>query len=54
MVEGKELEGIDKGTFDGGGMITELKVLIRPASALQQVGAKTAEELPRVGLRRPG
>ena len=52
-VEGKQVEGIDKLTFDDDGMITELKVMIRPASALQLVGAKMAEEFPRVGLRLP-
>ena len=54
VVGGKQVEGIDKLTFDDSGMITELKVMIRPASALQLVGAKMAEEFPKVGLRRPG
>lgn len=53
-VDGKQVEGIDKLTFDEDGLITELKVLIRPASALQVVGARMAEELPRVGLGLPG
>jgi hypothetical protein len=53
VAEGKQVEGIDKLTFDTGGMITELKVMIRPASALQLVGAKMAEECPKVGLRLP-
>ena len=53
VVDGKDVEGIDKLTFDDAGMITELKVMIRPASALQQVGAKMAEEFPRLGLRLP-
>jgi SnoaL-like domain len=52
-VEGKQVEGIDKLTFDDNGKITELKVMIRPASALQLVGAKMAEEFPKVGLRLP-
>jgi hypothetical protein len=52
-IDGKRVEGIDKLTFDGDGLITELKVLIRPASALQLVGAKMAEEFPRVGLSLP-
>ena len=52
-VDGKQVEGIDKLTFDEGGLITELKVMIRPASALQLVGAKMAEEFPRVGLGFP-
>ena len=37
-VGGKQVEGIDKLTFDEDGLITELKVMIRPASALQLVG----------------
>ena len=53
-VGGKQVEGIDKLTFDEDGLITELKVMIRPASALQLVGAKMAEEFPKVGLGLPG
>jgi hypothetical protein len=52
-VDGKQVEGIDKLTFDQDGMITELKVMIRPASALQLVGAKMAEEFRRTGLPLP-
>jgi hypothetical protein len=52
-IDGKQVEGIDKLTFDEDGLITELKVMIRPASALQLVGAKMAEEFPRVGLGLP-
>lgn len=52
-VDGKLVEGIDKLTYDDSGMITELKVMIRPASALQVVGAKMAEEFTRVGLGLP-
>ena len=52
-VDGKLVEGIDKLTFDEDGLITELKVMIRPASALQLVAAKMAEEFPRVGLAVP-
>jgi hypothetical protein len=53
-VDGKRVEGIDKLTFDEQGLITEMKVMLRPASALQVVGAKMAEEFPRVGLSLPG
>ena len=53
-VDGKQVEGIDKLTFDEDGLIAELKVMIRPASALQLVGAKMAEEFARVGLGLPG
>lgn len=49
-VDGKQVEGIDKLTFDEDGLITEFKVMIRPASALQVVGAKMAEELSTAGL----
>jgi hypothetical protein len=49
-VDGKQVEGIDKLTFDEDGVITELKVMICPASALQLVGAKMAAEFPKVGL----
>ena len=52
-VDGKQVEGIDKLTFDEDGLITELKVMIRPASALRLVGAKMAEEFRRVGLGLP-
>jgi hypothetical protein len=49
-IDGRHVEGIDKLTFDDQGLITELKVMLRPATALQAVGEKMAEELPRVGL----
>jgi hypothetical protein len=52
-VDGKQVEGIDKLTFDEDGLIIELKVMIRPASALEAVGAKMAEQFPRVGLGLP-
>jgi hypothetical protein len=54
QVDGRQVEGIDKLTFDEDGLITELKVMIRPASALQLVGAKMAEEFQRAGLPLPG
>lgn len=53
-VEGKTVEGIDKLTFDEEGLIAELKVMLRPASALQAVGAKMAEEFQAAGLGLPG
>jgi ketosteroid isomerase-like protein len=49
-VDGRDVEGIDKLTFDEDGRITELKVMLRPASALQAVGARMAEEFERLGL----
>jgi len=49
-VDGREVEGIDKLTFDPDGRITELKVLLRPVSALQVVGARMAKEFARLGL----
>ena len=49
-VDGRQVEGIDKLTFDEQGRITELKVMLRPALALQVVGARMAEEFVRLGL----
>jgi hypothetical protein len=53
-VNGRQVEGIDKLTFGDDGLITELTVMIRPASALQAVGERMAEEFSRVGLALPG
>ncbi|HTX32334.1 MAG TPA: nuclear transport factor 2 family protein [Solirubrobacteraceae bacterium] len=52
-VDGREVEGIDKLTFDEDGQIAELKVMLRPASALQAVGARMAEEFARLGVGAP-
>jgi hypothetical protein len=52
-VDGKQVEGIDKLTFDEDGLIVELKVMIRPLSALQAVGTRMAEEFERLGLPLP-
>jgi hypothetical protein len=49
-VDGRRVEGIDKLTFDGDGCISELKVMLRPASAMQAVGARMAQEFERAGL----
>jgi SnoaL-like domain len=49
-VDGRQVEGIDKLTFDKDGRITELKVMLRPASALQVVGARMAAEFARLQL----
>lgn len=38
----------------GEGAIVELTVMIRPASALQTVGARMAAEFARLGLGAPG
>ena len=53
-VDGKQVEGIDKLTFDEDGRITEFKVMLRPVSALQVVGAKMAEQFEHLGLEPPG
>lgn len=52
-VDGRQVEGIEKLTFDEHGLIAELKVMIRPASALEVVGARMAEVFPKVGLGLP-
>jgi hypothetical protein len=53
-VDGRDVEGIDKLTFDEEGRIVELKVMLRPASALQAVGARMAAEFERLGVGLPG
>jgi SnoaL-like domain len=53
-VDGKEVEGIDKLTFDDDGRIAEVKVLLRPASGLQVVATRMVAEFERVGLGLPG
>jgi hypothetical protein len=45
--DGRQVEGIDKLTFDQDGLITELKVMLRPASAVQAVAARMSEEFAR-------
>lgn len=50
QVGGRQVEGIEKLTFDSEGRITELKVMLRPASGLQAVGARMAEEFAAQGL----
>jgi hypothetical protein len=52
-VDARQVEGIDKLTFDEDGLITELKVMLRPASAVQAVGARMAEEFARLGVPSP-
>ena len=52
-VDGRQVEGIDKLTFDEHGRLTELKVMLRPASALRVVGARMVEEFDRLGLGSP-
>jgi hypothetical protein len=53
-VDGKRVEGIDKLSFDKDGLITELKVLLRPASAIAAVASRMAVEFERDGLQPPG
>ena len=52
-VDGREVEGIDKLTFDDEDRIVELKVMLRPASALQVVGARMVEQFTRLGVNPP-
>jgi SnoaL-like domain len=53
QVDSKQVEGIDKLRFDDKGLITELTVMLRPASALAAVATRMADEFPRVGLNVP-
>jgi hypothetical protein len=52
-IDGRQIQGIDKLTFDDDGLIVELKVFLRPASALAVVGERMAIEFSRVGLALP-
>lgn len=52
-IDGRQVEGVDKLTFDEDGLITELKVMLRPASALQVVGEKMAAEFSKLGVPLP-
>ncbi len=46
-MDGRQVEGIDKLTFDDQGRIAEPKAMLRTASALHVVGARIAEEFAR-------
>lgn len=53
-VDGRQVERIDKLTFDEQSLITKLKVMLRPASGLQAVAAQMAQELAREGVEPAG
>src|SRR3954451_23930194 len=52
-VDGKQVEGVDKLTFEDDGLIVEVKVMVGPLRGLQAVGARMAEEFERLGLPLP-
>jgi hypothetical protein len=52
-IDGKQVEGIDKLTFDADGLITELKVMIRPASALEAAPDLSLMAKARAGFHGP-
>lgn len=49
-VDGRELEGLDHLTFDGDGRISELRVMVRPMSAVHALAEAMQAELERAGL----
>ncbi len=57
-VDGRQVEGIDKLTFDEAGLIAELKVMLRPASAFRQSArrwprsSRASGSSPRLELER--
>lgn len=49
-VGGREMDGLDLLRFDGDGLVEELKVLVRPSSGLQALGAAMAERFAALGI----
>ena len=49
-VSGLQLKGIDLVTLNDAGMITRFEVLIRPANALQALGAEMGRRLAAMGI----
>lgn len=47
-LDGLEINGIDMIEWDGDGLITDFKVMVRPLKAIQAVHARMAETLERM------
>lgn len=52
-VGGREVDGLDLLTFDGDGLITELKVMVRPLSAMNALKQAMGERFEALGLVTP-
>jgi hypothetical protein len=52
-VDDREVDGLDLLTFDEEGLITELKVMVRPMSALHRLAEKMGERFEALGLVTP-
>lgn len=53
VVDGLEISGIDRITWDDEGRITDFTVMIRPVKALNKVIEKMSEEITRVLSQTP-
>jgi len=49
----REVDGLDLLTFDEDGLITELKVMVRPMSGLNELARAMAERFEALGLVTP-
>lgn len=52
-VGGRDVDGLDLLTFDADGLITELKVMVRPLSAMNALKQAMAERFEALGLVTP-
>jgi hypothetical protein len=52
-VGGRDVDGLDLLTFDSAGLITELKVMVRPLSAMNALKQAMAERFEALGLATP-
>jgi hypothetical protein len=52
-VDDREVDGLDLLSFDEQGLITELKVMVRPMSGLNAVAAAMAKRFEELGLVTP-
>ena len=50
----REVDGLDLLSFDEEGLITEMKVMVRPMSGLNELAAAMGERFEALGLIRPG
>ena len=52
-VDDREVDGLDLLSFDEAGLITELKVMVRPMSGLNKLAAAMGERFEALGLVTP-
>ncbi len=52
-VDGRELDGLDLLTYNADGLISEMKVMVRPMSGLDALAAAMAKRFEALGLEPP-